>query len=96
LHYLSKSTVVNILNEVVLKSNSIACHWFSIFTDIYRRGTDGQMIMVENEAQFNSNEFIALIGQVYSNWHISISTQYYEEGEYFQAYKVSVIAQKNT
>lgn len=102
LHYLKRESVKAILRNMTKHTNKNGYHYLVIFADINRKNPDGSKSIIENEANYSSEEVISLIEKYYKDWNVDIYMKPYKEKDklsktieyYFQANQITVIAQK--
>lgn len=102
LHYFTQPEVTNLLGRVIKYSGYSAAHYLVIFSDIQRRGPDGNAVKLKGEAAFSRSQLISTIGGLYGDWRINVTTEPYEEPSfdsnvtipYFSANKNTIICSR--
>jgi cyclopropane fatty-acyl-phospholipid synthase-like methyltransferase len=100
LHFLSRNRVLYLIERIIKLTKKNGCHYFVIFTDIRRTTYTGELIEIENEANFTSDFLIEAIRYLYKSWKLEIRIEPYRERDssahfdrfYFRANRVTIIA----
>lgn len=102
LHYLSKDSVKELLVNLEALTLQGGGHYLVVFTDIERYSSEGKQLSIEDEARFESKEFVELIKEIYADWILDVKVDKYREKDrtgktdYFISNRVSVIARKES
>lgn len=102
LHYLKRDNVEKILSNTTTITNKNGYHYIVIFADINRKDQNGNKSIIENEANYSTEEVIGLVKKYYKDWNTNIYIKPYKEKDklskfvdyYFQANQITIIANK--
>ena len=102
LHYLKRENVEEILKNTTMNTNKNGFHYIVVFADIDRKDQYGNKSIIDNEANYSTEDIIGLVKKYYKDWNTNIYIKPYKEKDklskivdyYFQANQITIIANK--